>query len=132
MHEPEVVGVLVVAFVGGSISELHRDREAIAILWADLSQQLEELDAWNCREPLRGVEEVTFSSRSLRMDERERNGMPDAVRVDPSRLLSVRRIWRMCRSASKADTRSVVIVRTSSPTQSCVHIRDDGGWRCRT
>ena len=79
--------MLVVAFVGGSISKLHRDREAIAVLWADLSQQLEELDTWNCREPLCGVEEVALTSRSFRMDERERNGMPDALRVDPARLL---------------------------------------------
>ena len=79
--------MLVVAFVGGSISKLHRDREAVSILWADLGQQLEHLDTRNRREPLCGVEEVTLSSRSFRMDERERNGMPDALRVDPARLL---------------------------------------------
>lgn len=79
--------MLVVAFVAGSISKLHRDREAVAILWADLSQQLEQLDTRKRRETLCGVEEVTLSSRSVRMDERERNGMPDAFRVDPPRLL---------------------------------------------
>ena len=49
LHEPEVVRVLVVAFVRGSIGELHRDREAVAILRADLSQQLEQLNAGNSR-----------------------------------------------------------------------------------
>jgi hypothetical protein len=87
LHKADVVGVLVVALVGSSIGELHRDPEAIAIFWADLSQQLEHLDARSSRQQLGRVEEVTLSSRAFSMDERERNGMPDALRVDPPRLL---------------------------------------------
>jgi pimeloyl-ACP methyl ester carboxylesterase len=87
LHEPEVVRVPVVAFVRGSIGELHRDREPVAILRADLSQQLEQLNAGNSRQPLGCVEEVMLSSRSFGVDERERNGMPDALCVDPPRLL---------------------------------------------
>jgi len=82
-----VVGMLVVAFVRGSIGKLHRDPEPVAILRADLNQQLEDLNARNRRQPLGGVEEVTLSGRSFRMDEPERNGVPDALRVDPRRLL---------------------------------------------
>lgn len=87
MHEADVVGVLVIAFVRGSIGKLHRDPEAVAILRADLGQQLEHLNTRKSREPLGRIEEVTLSGRSFRMDERERNGMPDAPRVDARRLL---------------------------------------------
>jgi hypothetical protein len=97
-----MVGVLVVALVRGSIRKLHRDREAVAILWADFGQQLEQFNARNTREPLCGVEEVPLSSRSSRMDERERNGMPDALRVDLPRLLD-----RMCALLGQSRTGSV-------------------------
>ena len=68
------------------IRELHRDPEAIAIFRADLGQQLERLDTRDRREPLGRREEVTFSSRPFPMDERECNGMPDALPLHPRRL----------------------------------------------
>jgi hypothetical protein len=91
LNETDVVGVLVVELVGGPIGELHRDPEAKAVLRAHLSEKLEQLDAGNNRQPPRGVEEVTLAGRSFRMDQRERNGVSDALRVDPRRLLDDRR-----------------------------------------
>ena len=61
LHEADVIGVLVVAFVGGSVGELHRDPEAVAVLRADLGQELERLDAGNRRELLGRLEEVAFA-----------------------------------------------------------------------
>ena len=58
---------------------------------AYLGQQLERLNARNSREVLRRLEEVTFFRGSVRVDERERDGVSDAVGHHRLRLLSVER-----------------------------------------
>ena len=82
-----MVGVLVVPLIRSSIFELHREPEPVAVLRTYLVEQLERLDAGDGREALRGLEEVTLLRRSLPMGECERNGVPDAVRNHPRRLL---------------------------------------------
>jgi len=62
LHEADVVRVRVVAIVGRPICELHRDSEAVAVLRADLGQQLERLDAWDVRKALRCLDEGVLRS----------------------------------------------------------------------
>ena len=81
LHEPHVIRMAVVVLVGGAIRELHRDPEAVVVLRADLGEQLERLDAGDRREPPGRVEEVPLLVRACGVDERERDGVPDAIRV---------------------------------------------------
>ena len=80
LDKAHVVRMLVVALVGGPVGELHRDPEAVAVLRADLGEQLERLHARDRRKPFRRLEEVPLFRRPLRMGERERDCVPDASR----------------------------------------------------
>src|SRR6185437_3952984 len=80
LHEPHVIRVFVVALVRGAVGELHGDSEAVAVLWADLSKELERLHTRDRRKPLGRLEEVSLLRRPFRMGERERDGVPDAPR----------------------------------------------------
>jgi hypothetical protein len=126
LHESDMVRVRVVTLVRGSIGELHRDPEPIPVLRADLRQQLEPLHARNGRQPLGGLQEVTLSRRPGSMDEREGNGMPNSLPVDPRTLLHA-----TFAPLPNARRKTAVRPRSAEPTVSVRRGSSEGSFESR-